>query len=443
MDHAHQNQSSYNAFENEARKDEKVSHDPLIFGGFEWAQGKERHESCAAVNNIIRSPRLSWGWVADHEQSFAPLDLPTSENVKDLLSLYRLYSIPGSFVSERLHNIACSFGTCHEKIEAEYSWFHFLCKNIPVVEVGGVKRIVDQNTAGIERQLSQSDFSWVRSAYCLKTKWTDRSKNRQEVSLIVFGGGPSLWERFDEISSHTSWQAIVEDPYCLYNVIFECLYTQVDRLAWNLAQVYGQEEEKILRSANLPGSAADHLDFVGLHMLSKHEIYLLEGAEAVMATLESLRAYHDQVTKDVTMFPSALETKANFRYRKLLFNSTNLRLKSLEKRTQNMINLSFNLVTQADSRIMKADSSSMKTIAAMTLVFLPCTAVATIFSTPFFYLSSELNEGPIRMSPYFWLIWVIAIPLTLLVMYAWYRYQSRLQQRIVGGAQPMPLQQMV
>lgn len=37
---------------------------------------------------------------------------------------------------------------------------------------------------------------------------------------------------------------------------------------------------------------------------------------------------------------------------------------------------SFNLVTQADSRIMKADSNSMKTIAAMTLGFLPCTAVA-------------------------------------------------------------------
>jgi hypothetical protein len=37
---------------------------------------------------------------------------------------------------------------------------------------------------------------------------------------------------------------------------------------------------------------------------------------------------------------------------------------------------SFNLVTQADSRIMKADSGAMKTIAAMTLGFLPCTAVA-------------------------------------------------------------------
>jgi hypothetical protein len=37
---------------------------------------------------------------------------------------------------------------------------------------------------------------------------------------------------------------------------------------------------------------------------------------------------------------------------------------------------SFNLVTQADSRVMKADSGAMKTIAAMTLGFLPCTAVA-------------------------------------------------------------------
>jgi Mg2+ and Co2+ transporter CorA len=36
----------------------------------------------------------------------------------------------------------------------------------------------------------------------------------------------------------------------------------------------------------------------------------------------------------------------------------------------------FNLVTQRDSIIIKNDSHSMKTIAVMTLVFLPLTAVA-------------------------------------------------------------------
>lgn len=237
------------------------------------------------------------------------------------------------------------------------SWFHFLCKNIPVVEIGGVKQIENGNRTRTEKDLSQANFSWVRSAYCLKTK--SRSPTKSEVTLIAFGGGARLWEKFDELSSNTSWQDVLEDPYCLYDVVFECLYAQIDRLAWDLAHVYGEEEmvgslcpvvalvidadyvfKKILRSADHPGSASDKLDFVGLHMLSKHEIYLLEATEAIMTTLDSLRAHHEHVAKESVLSSSATsDIQASLRYRKTLFKSTDLRLKSLEKRTQNMINL--------------------------------------------------------------------------------------------------------
>jgi len=75
-------------------------------------------------------------------------------------------------------------------------------------------------------------------------------------------------------------------------------------------------------------------------MLSKHQIYLLEATEAVTATLDSVKAHHEWVTKGSTSPSSATsETQAGFRHRRTLFKSTDLRLKSLEKRTQNMINL--------------------------------------------------------------------------------------------------------
>jgi hypothetical protein len=75
-------------------------------------------------------------------------------------------------------------------------------------------------------------------------------------------------------------------------------------------------------------------------MLSKHEIYLLEATEAVMATLESLRAHHEWVMGGPSSPSSAMsEIQASFRHRKSLFKSTDLRLKSLEKRTQNIVNL--------------------------------------------------------------------------------------------------------
>jgi hypothetical protein len=75
-------------------------------------------------------------------------------------------------------------------------------------------------------------------------------------------------------------------------------------------------------------------------MLSKYQIYLLEATEAVTATLDCVQAHHEQVTKASTSLSSAAcETQAGFRYRRTLLKSTDLRLKSLEKRTQNIINL--------------------------------------------------------------------------------------------------------
>ena len=231
------------------------------------------------------------------------------------------------------------------------SWFHFLCKNVPVVDFKGVKYVGNRDNG-----LSQADFTWVRSAYCLKTKPGIKTSRYSEATLIVFGGELELWKKFDVLASSTPCQDILEDPCCLLNIVFEALYSRIDKLAWDLATVYSQEEEvgtvndlevkcsrklkKILRSASHPGSAADALDFVGLHMLSKHQIYLVEATEAVTATLESVKEHHDRVSRGLTSeIPIVCETRDRFRHRGTLFKSTYLRLKSLEERTQNMINL--------------------------------------------------------------------------------------------------------
>jgi hypothetical protein len=145
--------------------------------------------------------------------------------------------------------VGCLASKCLMCTKTLDSWFHFLCKNIPVVEVDGVKQIVNRTRTG-KKDLSQADFSWVRSAYCLKTKSLGATKGWSEVTLVAFGGGTLLWEKFDELSSNASWQDILTDSYCLFDVVFECLYAQIDGLAWDLAHVYGQEEE--VRSYRTP-----------------------------------------------------------------------------------------------------------------------------------------------------------------------------------------------
>lgn len=81
----------------------------------------------------------------------------------------------------------------------------------------------------------------------------------------------------------------------------------------------------------------------------------------------------------------------------------------------------------------KKDGRSMKTIAVVTMAFLPASLIAGIIDTPFF-TNGEESSGPLKMSQQFWLFWAISLPLTVLVFAAWLSipYLSRLLQRVGG-----------
>jgi hypothetical protein len=149
---------------------------------------------------------------------------------------------------------------------------------------------------------------------------------------------------------------------------------------------------------------------------------MIEAAEASMITLEAMIARLSKRALPSDLTSDAVDT---LEYRKRSFQSTLLRLHSLEKRMSNVIQLSFNLVTQADSTILKTDSRAMKFIAFLTLVFLPATGVASVFSTPFFDVDWDLpdtEEKVLRTARSFWIFWAVVLPLTLvglLLCFAW------------------------
>lgn len=69
----------------------------------------------------------------------------------------------------------------------------------------------------------------------------------------------------------------------------------------------------------------------------------------------------------------------------------------------------------------------MQTIALLTVVFLPATTVAAIFSmSPFF---TAEPGGRMAVSAEFWIYWAVCIPLTLLVVLIWYLWFRRTRER--------------
>ena len=111
------------------------------------------------------------------------------------------------------------------------------------------------------------------------------------------------------------------------------------------------------------------------------------------------------------------QVKETLQYQRSLFNSTKLRLASLQKRVDNTTTLAFNLVTQQDSRLMIQDSASMTIISFITVLFLPTTGVATVVGSQVFMTEfGKAGDGTldvVRTSPLFTKLWWIAIPLTV------------------------------
>ncbi|KXL46743.1 hypothetical protein M433DRAFT_153462 [Acidomyces richmondensis BFW] len=83
------------------------------------------------------------------------------------------------------------------------------------------------------------------------------------------------------------------------------------------------------------------------------------------------------------------------------------------------------------------DNASMKTIAILTMIFLPGTAVASFFSMSMFDWSS--NSGANLASSWLWIFFVIATPLTAFVLLVWYLWGKRNQQKAVSRFRTFPI----
>ncbi|KAI4185217.1 MAG: hypothetical protein LQ346_005946 [Caloplaca aetnensis] len=105
---------------------------------------------------------------------------------------------------------------------------------------------------------------------------------------------------------------------------------------------------------------------------------------------------------------------------------------SLRNRIRIQLNVVVHVIAQVDGRTniaiaeasrriafeTKRDSDAMKTIAALTMVFLPATFVATLFGMVFFTAESDSPSG-FRVNSLWWIYVAVTIPLTMLTVGAW------------------------
>ncbi|KAM5353868.1 hypothetical protein ACJ41O_000518 [Fusarium nematophilum] len=363
---------------------------------------------------------------------FAPLDLARRDALAQTLELFDILQIPGDFSKERLQSVSHSFGRSTDT-HGSSSWFHFLCKNIDVRQDGASAPEVDNRAARMGYHIStlpQADYSWHRAGFFL------RVENDGSTALVCFGATPRVRHRINEFVAAKAWKHVATDPYILFDLVFDALYFEVDDTVWKMNSVFGPLEHLILEYANSKNirKMSSKIPFAAMHNCAKHIIHIAEAIEScimvVEATLHNV-GNHEHAGRPMTREPVQKQLREALQYRRSLFRSSQLRLSSLQKRIDNAITLSFNLVTQQDSMVMIQDSNSMKVIAAITMIFLPTTGVATVVGSQLF-LSKVQSDGKtwdVLLTPLFWTMLWISIPLTiftviLAVVWHWWTHSE-------------------
>ncbi|KAK1968381.1 hypothetical protein LY78DRAFT_668367 [Colletotrichum sublineola] len=237
------------------------------------------------------------------------------------------------------------------------------------------------------------------------------------------------------------------DPYWIYIQLLEKIVTLQDAAVWavrDTVRTTEKQRDEVSTSGELMPKPTP--DYRHLHETARHAIHVSEtldlgvkSARKILMQHETLKAGSRVGAWQETAWKKAWHhTHQRLQFFEEMLSSLQERSASNKARHFNEISLAYNMVAQFDSSVSVAigratqrDSEAMKTVAFLTLLFLPATFVSAVFSTSFFDFDSE--SGSWQVSDQFWLFWVVAVPITTATAVLWY-YRHKLSfSRVIGS----------
>ncbi|KAJ2992509.1 hypothetical protein NUW58_g2150 [Xylaria curta] len=165
-------------------------------------------------------------------------------------------------------------------------------------------------------------------------------------------------------------------------------------------------------------------DYRHLHDIARHAVHVSETLDVATQTIQRMLSRHEDVIQLLNYPDPSREIHSQLQFFESFLSSLKCRSVANEKRMSNEIQLAFNTVAQRDARTSvqigratQSDSVTMKSIAFVTLTFLPPTFVSAIFSMSFFNYSPESGWA---VSDKFWVYWVVAVPITIATTLLWH-----------------------
>lgn len=171
-----------------------------------------------------------------------------------------------------------------------------------------------------------------------------------------------------------------------------------------------------------------------LHTCSTRLVVLERRSKLEKHTIDAIETVCQDSRQGSVPWPALAPLKNAVNGRDFEFESLPRRIMNARATINTLINQrsqAMNLeIAESSQRIAEAtlsDAASMKTIAVLTMLFLPGTAVASFFSMTMFNWAA--SDGSQIASVWLWVYFVIAVPLTAGVLIAWYIWAKRAERR--------------
>ncbi|KAJ8110778.1 hypothetical protein ONZ43_g5789 [Nemania bipapillata] len=243
------------------------------------------------------------------------------------------------------------------------------------------------------------------------------NKSTNQTIVLLFETPPDIVPRLLE-QLGTPDSNVLQCPFWFYPLLLGEVARLQESAVWGIRdQVRAIEKRSWAQGLHLDP------DYRDLHDIARHAIHVSETLDVAVQTIERMLSRHKELMRPLPSENRWQAIHSDIQFFESFISSLRCRSASNEKRLLNEIQLSFNTAAQYNASTSvkiglatQSDSDTMKSIAFVTLTFLPPTFVSAIFSMSFFDFSADSGWA---ISDKFWLYWAFAVPTTVLTAVAW------------------------
>jgi hypothetical protein len=267
---------------------------PLCIRYLQWGDDlpeEERDQLLPTAQSLVNTSQTSKAAV---RVAFLPIvpkaDKKDADNdeTQDFRTLVKHFQIPSAVLTERMRSVGYAFGSRTYCDRTEIAWSHFLCRNVILSEDDVIKDLGYLDHGNDDGRMPSPSEMWTMCDFFLhitppaSPHTAIQNTNQRKVTLLCFGAPEQVVRRFDGLLKEEAWRDVPEEPYLLFDLIYDELHQIFDGAVGKLRQaVKPQEKAALERAGSLVNANGGGLDLQSLHNIQKYDCSVAEHSDPV------------------------------------------------------------------------------------------------------------------------------------------------------------------